>query len=741
TGRLDVRNLSIGGLGESVLIEFDVSLAPVLANGSYVYNQSQLVDSGLSIALSDDPYVNGQADPTVPDDDDPTQILIESAPAFDIDKVSSYIDGNPNILLAGETLRYTITVQNTGTDNATSVEIVDLVPANTAYVAGSTTLNGIAVPDGANGASPLIGGIMINAPQDATPGVMNAGVANNVATIVFDVVVYPEVPDGTIISNQAFVSAVDQGVADIPSDDPRTPIADDPTRDVVGNYPLLFAPKSAALQIDMGTPGIVDPGDVLRYTITVYNNGSVPATAVELVDVVPNDVTYVPDSVTVNSVPVGQPDGGVFPLIAGIPMSSPDLTPPLPGAGEGTLSPGQSAVVQFDMQVNAAVPTGTQIINQATVFSAERANLLTDGDGNPATGPEPTVVVVGDAQALSIVKEVSVVGGGAALAGATLEYAVTVRNVSLVPAYYVQLTDNLDEVNPGYLTYVDQSATMNGLSDGVVYEPATTTITADYFNEYGPLAPNATVVLRFQAVINPNLVEGTTIVNTARAYWNDPQQTVEASVAIDVGAMPDAGMLSGYVWHDANHDNTPDNSERLLEGWTVELLFDDQLVRSTQTDADGYYVFAGVTPNYLPGETYSLRFSAPGAGPRTALLGDTDSDFTDGQQRIDDIDVQEGSNLLALNMPVDPNGVVYDSVARTPVAGATVTLLDARNGVAIPSSCFDDPNQQDQVTVGNGYYKFDINFSNLACPDGLNYLVGVVAPDSTYIPGVSELIP
>ncbi|MDH3374906.1 MAG: hypothetical protein OEM85_16195, partial [Gammaproteobacteria bacterium] len=49
--------------------------------------------------------------------------------------------------------------------------------------------------------------------------------------------------------------------------------------------------------------------------------------------------------------------------------------------------------------------------------------------------------------------------------------------------------------------------------------------------------------------------------------------------------------------------------------------------------------------------------------------------------------------------------------------------------------------QQDQVTVGNGYYKFDINFSNLACPDGLNYLVGVVAPDSTYIPGVSELIP
>ena len=300
-------------------------------------------------------------------------------------------------------------------------------------------------------------------------GVLNTGVANNVATIVFDVVVYPDVPDGTVISNQAFVSAVDYGIADVPSDDPRTPLPDDPTRDVVGNYPLLFAPKSAALQVDLGTPGIVDPGDTLRYTITIYNNGTAPATEAELVDVVPNDVTYVADSVTLNGLPVGQPDGGTFPLIAGIPVSSADLTPPLPADGEGILSPGESAVVQFDMQVNAAVPTGTLIVNQATVYSVEQANLLTDGDGNPATGPEPTVVVVGDAQAMSIIKSVAVVGGGPALAGATLEYTVTATNIAAVPAYYVAMTDNLDEVNPAYLAYVDQSATMNGLSAGVNY--------------------------------------------------------------------------------------------------------------------------------------------------------------------------------------------------------------------------------------------------------------------------------
>jgi uncharacterized repeat protein (TIGR01451 family) len=143
----------------------------------------------------------------------------------------------------------------------------------------------------------------------------------------------------------------------------------------------------------------------------------------------------------------------------------------------------------------------------------------------------------------------------------------------------------------------------------------------------------------------------------------------------------------------------------------------------------------------VPGQFYSLRFSAPGAGPMTAMMGVTDSDFTDGQQRIDEIDVQEGSNLLALNMPVDPNGVIYDSIGRTPVAGATVSLVDPRNGLSVPGACFDDPNQQDQVTVSNGYYKFDLNFSDPSCPSGLNYEIRVIAPSSAFVPGVSELIP
>ncbi len=739
SGLIDIGKLSLGGLGDSLQVEFEVELVPAIANDSFIYNQSEIRFADILVAQSDDPYVNGAADPDVAGDEDPTQVRIESAPAFRLEKVSSYISGDPNVLLAGETLRYTITAQNVGTDHAAGVELSDQIPPNTTYVAGSTTLNGTAVADASGGISPLADGIPLHAPGDPTPGVMNAAQADNVATIVFDVLVDPNVGDGTVISNQAFLDAVDYGIADKPSDDPRTPLPDDPTMDVVGNFPLLFATKTAALEVDAGSPDIVDPGDVLRYTITIYNNGAVPATAAELFDLVPANTTYVADTMTLNGLPVGLPDNGDFPLASRIAVSSADLTPPVPAAGEGVLSSRESAVVQFDLRVDDGVPTGTLITNQATVYSEESPNLLTDGDGNPATGPEPTVVVVGDAQQLGIAKEVAVVGGGPADAGATLEYTVTVQNFGAVPALYVVITDDLDVPNPGYLTYVDQSATMNGLADGITF--AGSILEADYSSVNGALDPGETITLRFRAVINPNLDEGTTITNVAQVTWNDPKQWAEAMVSIDVGGVPDSGILSGTIWHDADHDDTPDGIERPLETWSVTLLRDGKPVRATQSDADGNFVLAGIQPNYLTDEEYSLVFAAPGATARTAMMGRTDSDFTDGLQRIDEIQVQGGSNLRALNMPVDPNGVVYNSITRTPVSGAALTLVDVRNGMPIPAGCFDDPNQQDQVTVGNGYYKFDLNFSDPACPSGLNFAIQAIVPDSRFVGGVSELIP
>ena len=716
-------------------IVFDVLVNASAIAGTVISNQ------GFVSAAANNIVDRPSDDPDTPAADDPTLDVVGAAALFDVNKISTDISGDPNLLLPGETLRYTITVKNVGTDDVADAMLRDQIPANTTYVAGSTRLNGTLVPDGAGGLAPLSNGIQLYAPENPTPGALRADASattSNVATIVFDVLVNANVIYGTVISNQGFVSAIADNIVDQPSDDPDTAIVNDPTRDVVGTVPLLFAQKSVVIDVDGGTANVVDPGDVLRYTIQVYNNGTLDLTDVTLRDAVPANTTYLSDSTTLNGLPVGQPDSGVAPLVAGIPVSSSDLTPPLPGAGEGTLTAGQSAIVQFDLRVNAGVPTGTLISNQATVTSVELPDQLTDGDGNPATGPEPTVVVVGPAQQLRIVKQVAVVGGGPAVAGATLEYVVRVDNMATVPASYVSITDDLSMPNPGYLTYVDQSATLNGLTDGVtVVGPV---ITADYYAAYGPLAPNASVVLRFRAVLNANLAIGTRVTNTGTVFWNQTQQA-SASVSIDVGGVVGVGNLYGTAWHDANFDNVLDANERLLEGWTVELLRNGQRAHATLTAADGTYQIGGVVPNYGTTDTYELVFSAPGAGPNTALLGRAYSPtFTNGLQRISAIIVASGNVLRNLDLPIDPNGVVYDSVSRTPIAGAVLTLESA-SGVALPSSCFDDPAQQDQVTRTGGFYKFDLNFADPACPSGGSYAIRVTAPSTAYVAGYSTTIP
>jgi len=206
------------------------------------------------------------------------------------------------------------------------------------------------VADPAAGVSPLQDGILINAPEDTTPGNMRADVsaaADNVATITFDVVVASNVIESTIISNQAQVTGNGIGSGPFPSqvsDDPATDVFGDPTQDIVGNLPILDIQKTAILFNDVAANDDVDNGDTLRYTFRISNAGNIAASGVRLNDAVPDNSTYVANSVTLNGAPVADTIPGTSPLIAGIDISS-------PAAAAGLVSAGQSATVSFDVLV------------------------------------------------------------------------------------------------------------------------------------------------------------------------------------------------------------------------------------------------------------------------------------------------------------------------------------------------------------------------------------------------------
>ncbi|WP_176491139.1 MULTISPECIES: isopeptide-forming domain-containing fimbrial protein [Microbulbifer] len=736
SGLLEVNDLAIapaGDAGDMLTVEFEATLAPVITSGTVVLNQAQLGVSGVIFESSDDPALGGA--------EDPTETLIDSEPLFQIEKTSEDLTGDTAMLLAGETLRYTLTVQNIGGENAIGAVLRDQVPANTTYVANSTTLNGVAVAD-VNGGSPLAAGLTINSPgaQEGELLADPAASGDARAVVTFEVTVN-DVNEGTLISNQGFLNGDGAGSGafeEAPSDDPATEAENDPTIDIVGESSLLLARKAVALQVDNLSAGIVDPGDTLRYTIVVENRGGVDATEAELTDLIPANTTYVPGSTTLNGIAVSDNGGGEARIATGLPISSEDLTPPLPGALEGVISSARTATIVFDVTVDAGTPTGTVISNQGSVDSAELPLVLTDADGNPANGAQPTDVVVGDAQQLAIIKEVAVVNG-AAEAGATLEYLVTVTNISAVPASNVVITDDLLVAGDGALTYVADSARLNGQADGITVNGSV--ITADYSAVFGELQPEDSATLRFQAKLGADLAIGTTVLNTAVVEWNDPPSSEQASVSIDVGGTPGIANLAGYLWQDVNFNAQPDTDEQLLQNWTIELYFNGNLVETAQSDENGYFQFDGLLTNMAGGASYELKYVAPGAGVNTASLGNGDSDFTNGPQQITEIYVDSGANLQDLNLPLTPNGVVYDSVVRGPVGGATLTMLRASSGVELPDSCFDDPNQQGQVTQAGGFYKFDINFSGAGCPAGNDYLIQVELPGDNYVAGESAIIP
>jgi uncharacterized repeat protein (TIGR01451 family) len=412
-----------------------------------------------------------------------------------------------------------------------------------------------------------------------------------------------------------------------------------------------------------------------------------------------------------------------------------------------SIGPNEHLIVGYNTLLDATTQQGASLTNVAgatdwysidTSASASAARhyarTVTDGTPGALDFQDAHTTLVGVALPLTITKQVSVVGNGPAIAGATLDYLVTVHNPGSVTQPGVYITDDLDENAPAYLLYVDQSALLNGSNTGVSI--AGTVITAIY----GDLAPGQTIELRFQAQINPNLAIGTHVTNTGHVTWNT-DQTAAASVTIDVGGMVGSGILNGAAWHDANFNDVLDTNEHVLPGWTVELRSNGQAVATTTTDAAGVYRFSDVAPNYQTQNTYELIFSAPGAGATTALLGLASSDFSNALQRIYNIVVQSGSNLQDLNLPIDPNGVAYNSITRSPVSGVLLTLLNAASQSPLPSSCFDDPAQQRQVTLADGYYKFDLNFSDPACPSGGAYVIDVQAPNAGYAPGYSQIIP
>ena len=220
-----------------------------------------------------------------------------------------------------------------------------------------------------------------------------------------------------------------------------------------------------------------------------------------------------------------------------------------------------------------------------------------------------------------------------------------------------------------------------------------------------------------------------------------------------------SGSVSGNVWRDVNHDRIFNTGDTPVAGFGIEVINSAGVVVGTATtDSAGNYRVNGL----IPGPGYGVRFkdlvtgayygrpvSKDPAGGNDPSAAPTNGVVNSGA--INGIVIPSGNGVrINQNLPLDPNGVVYDSVTRLPVPGATVEFLDAA-GNLVPGSCLVGGinlivTSTAPGSVPGGYSFFLLNPAPAGCPGAADYSIRITPPsnyvNSTVIPAQSgRLIP
>jgi len=652
--------------GANITLTFDTT---VNATGSYV-NVAEVTDS-------DQPDPDSNPDPTPdttpPGEDDEATTTLVVTPAVDLSLVKSValftdVDSSgPGNVTPGDIVEFTITVTNTGPNDATGVSVGDLLP------------------DGFTGATNISPGGTFDGTTITWTGLNIATGANQVLTF------QTTVNSSGNFTNVAEITGIDQ--FDTDSDPDPTPDNDLPLEDDEASVTLSFTPaadlslvKGIALLTDTDNTGLgnVTPSDVVRFSITVTNGGANDATGVAVGDLLPSGFTGASNI----------SNGGSFD----------GTTITWTGLGIAT---GASITLTFDTVVNA---TGSYV-NFAEITASDQLDPDSDPDPIPDNDlpgeddEDTTTLIVTPVADLSITKTDGVTRYAR---NGTLVYTIVVTNTGpsnvtgatvadTFPVFFTNAMWNASAT--GGATNFDVTGTGN-IND-VVDMPAGSTIT---YIVTGTVASNATGNLVNTATITVNpqsgLIDPTPGNNTATDTDTPPGGGGGGSPP----PPPPAGSISGSVYQDVNNDGIRQPGEQGIGGTTVTLVnaTTGATVGTTTTAADGSYTFTGLnTGTYRVNESQPTGFAdgRDTVGSAGGTLIPTDS--------IGSISVGPGTVATGYNFGEQPqtgiSGTVFKDVNKdgdlqsgeVGIPGVTITLRDAAGNVVATTT-----------TDANGNYSF-----------------------------------
>ena len=154
TGLIDIGNLNLAA-GQQLAIQFDIRVALTTTSGAVVANQAQLIVANTPVMISDDPNVNGQADPFVVGDENPTRVTV-ALPTLQF--LKTVVTGA--IARPVDVVRYRLQLRNVSDipfSGFSMVDEIDRLNTSPMFVPGTLTLAST-LPPGATSASNPSGG-------------------------------------------------------------------------------------------------------------------------------------------------------------------------------------------------------------------------------------------------------------------------------------------------------------------------------------------------------------------------------------------------------------------------------------------------------------------------------------------------------------------------------------------------------------------------------------------------------
>ncbi|MED3035628.1 cell surface protein [Bacillus thuringiensis] len=385
----------------------------------------------------------------------------------------------------GDTITYTVLIQNSGNTNATNVNFSDLIPAGTTFVENSFAVNGNTIP----GANPNNG---------VNIGTVSAGSS---LAVTFQVIVTSTPPSNPItnVASIQYAFIVD-------------PAAPPVTGTINSNSASTQINNATVTTVLEANRTIVSTLDIITYTAILTNTGNFPANSVLLINGVPEGALFVPNSVTLNGI------------------SLPDASPTL-GIPVGIIAPGDSATITFQF-LASSIPSQGAIINQALTSYT----YIVDPSQPPVTATSSSNTVstaVVDASLSAIKNTDSLVQS----TNGTITYTVVIQNKGNTTANTVTLTDLVPEGT----AFIPNSVTINGVS-----APGTDPNVGIPLNS---IVPSDIITITFQVIVQsiPSVNPISNIARIAYTFIADPtapiiSRTITSNPAFT--QISDANVLS-----------------------------------------------------------------------------------------------------------------------------------------------------------------------------------------------------